>query len=169
MEILKRISDLFDQIGNAASVLGLLVSLVGFWITIRSVTTAKKAAQQAELAARQAKEKILKQGALANFSAALSVMEEVIRLHRQKAWENSLDRHSELRRMLAELKEAAVGLTVEQQTQVQAVILQFSTIEKQIERHVSDGKPEPAIARLNEIVKRQIANVQGISITLRNS
>ncbi|HEY4832014.1 MAG TPA: hypothetical protein VIH61_05580 [Waddliaceae bacterium] len=46
----------------------------------------------------QAKAKILKQGTLVNFSSAVSVMEEIIRLQRKKNWDYVLDRHSELAR-----------------------------------------------------------------------
>jgi hypothetical protein len=169
LQIVSAFSNFCDSYGNIASVSGLLVSLVGFWITILSVVTAKQAAQNAETAARQAKEKVFKQGTLANFSSAIAVMEELIRLQRKKEWSNSLDRHSELRRILVELKDGGSCLTSEQQTIVQGVIEQFNGIERLIEKHVSDGKPEPQSAKINEVVKNQISKMQGVSITLKNN
>jgi hypothetical protein len=107
---LQPLRDFCDSWGNVASVLGLFVFLIGFWFAIRGITTAKRAAQQAEVAAKQAKDRVLSQGTLAHFSSAIAVMEEIIRLHRKKEWENALDRHSELRRLLVELKDGGVGV-----------------------------------------------------------
>lgn len=167
--ILQPIREFCDSWGNVASVLGLFVSLVGFWFAIKGITTAKRAAQQAEAAAKQAKDRVLSQGTLAHFSSAIAVMEEIIRLQRKKEWENALDRHSELRRLLVELKDGGVGITPEQAITIQGSIEQFKTIEGQIEKKVSADKPEPNAARINGIVKDQITKVQGIAITLKNS
>jgi hypothetical protein len=162
-------SDFCNSWGNFASVAGLLVSVLGFWFTIWGVLRAKRAAEQAADAARQAKAKILKQGSLLNFSAAISVMDEIIRLQRKKDWDSALGRHSELRRILVELKEGSDGLTTEQKTAIQGSVEQFKIIENQIERHFSSGKPEPDIAKINRIVGAQITKVQEIAITLKNN
>jgi hypothetical protein len=167
--ILQPFRDFCDSWGNVASVLGLLVSLFGFWFAIRGITSAKRAAQQAEAAARQAKDKVLSQGTLAHFSSAIAVMEETIRLQRKKEWANALDRHSELRRLLVELKDGWSGITTEQATIIQGCIEQFKTIEGQIEKTVSASKPEPNAARINGVIKDQITKVQGIAIALKNS
>jgi hypothetical protein len=147
----------------------LLVSLFGFWFAIRGITSAKRAAQQAEAAAKQAKDKVLSQGTLAHFSSAIAVMEETIRLQRKKEWANALDRHSELRRLLVELKDGWSGITNEQATIIQGCIEQFKTIEGQIEKTVSAAKPEPNAARINGVIKDQITKVQGIAISLKNN
>lgn len=111
----------------------------------------------------------MSQGTLAHFSSAIAVMEEIIRLQRKKEWENALDRHSELRRLLIELKDGSVGLSSEQSIIIQGAIEQFKTIEAQIEKKVSSDKPEPNAARINGVVKEQITKVQGIAISLKNS
>jgi len=56
-----------DRWGNFASVTGLLVSVVGFALTIKTIITAKDAANRAESAANAAKERILKSEAASNF------------------------------------------------------------------------------------------------------
>jgi hypothetical protein len=167
--ILQPFRDFCNSWGNVASVLGLLVSLLGFWFAIRGITSAKRAAQQAEVAARQAKDKVLSQGTLAHFSSAIAVMEETIRLQRKKDWSNALDRHSELRRLLVELKDGWSGITTEQAIIIQGCIEQFKTIEGQIEKTVSAAKPEPNAARINGVIKDQITKVQGIAISLKNN
>ena len=149
----KQIVDACGPWGSFASVLGLLVSVVGFIITIKSVFTAKKASQQAERAAKQATEKLLRQGTLANFSSSIEVMEQIILLHRKKEWESALEHHSRLRRLLVELKGAAVGFTGEQQVAIQSAVEQFKTIELQIEKAVSTNR-EPNGIKFNSIVIR---------------
>ena len=134
----KTISDLCNSWGSFASVAGLLISLLGFGITIWGVRRAKKAAEQAADAARQAKAKILTQGTLANFSSAIAVMEEIVRLQRKKEWEFVLDRHSELGRILVELKDGSGGLTPEQQTVIQGRVEQEPNIESAWNCHNSE-------------------------------
>src|SRR6266542_1433868 len=124
-QLSKSLSDFVNSWGNFASVTGLLISLIGFCVTIWGVLRVKKSAELAATAAKQAKEKILKQGTLTNFSSAIAIMEEIIRLHRKKEWDIALDRHSELRRILVELKDGGGGITMDQQTTIQGTIQQF--------------------------------------------
>jgi hypothetical protein len=166
MEIIKKFTDFCESTGNAASVLGLLVSLLGFWFTIKSVITARKAAQQAALAAKQARDKVLRYGTMASFSSAIAVMEELVRLYRKREWQLALDRHSELRRLLIELKTDSTSLTSEQQTIIQGAVEQFNTIEGSIEKFNFAGKPEPNVARINGVIKDQITNVHSIATSL---
>jgi hypothetical protein len=167
--ISKAIGDFCDLWANRATVAGLLLSVFGFGFTIWGILRTKKAAERAVEAANQTKEKILKQGTLANFSSAIAMMEEIIRVQRKKEWGVSLDRYSELRRVLVELRDGSGGLTQEHQIVIQGTVEQFKTIEKQIDRHVSSGKPEPDIAKINGVVTNQIMKVHGIAINLKNS
>jgi len=166
---MKIINDFCNSWGNVASVAGLLISLIGFIITIFVSLRAKRAAELASLAAEQAKAKILKQGTLFNFSSALAVMEDLVRLNRDKDWESILDRHSELGRILVELKDGSEGLSEEQLAIIQGCVQQLKIIENQIENHFSAGKPEPDIARMNRIVKNQITKLHGIATMLKNN
>jgi hypothetical protein len=149
--------------GNFASVAGLLVSLFGFYWTIRSVTTARRAARQAEIAANAARESILKSGAVAKFSEAIGLMEEVKRLQRKKEWGVLLDRYAELRRVLIELKSEAIGLEAEEQGTLGGVIAQLNTIEKKVDEALTGGKVGPDIVKINAIVSKQIVKVHELS------
>src|SRR5580698_10532436 len=109
------IIDFCNAWGNVASVAGLLIAVIGFGLTIWGVLSAKSSAEQAKIAALQAKEKILRQGTLTDFSSAIGIMEEIIRMHRRKEWEFVLERHTELEKILVELRNGSIGLTEEQQ------------------------------------------------------
>ena len=154
--------------GDSASVLGLFISLIGFGITIVGVLRAKRAADLAKEAANRATEKILKQGTLYNFSSAIALMENMLSYYRSKDWANAIARQSELRRILVELKDGGGGITDEQQTTIQGTLQHLIDIGKLIDRHVSDGKPEPNVSRFTEIVSGQIVKMHEISVNLKN-
>ena len=153
--------------GNLASVAGLLVSLVGFYFTIRSVKTARQAARDAEVAAKQAKESILSSGAVAKFSVAIGLMEDIKSFQREKKWEILLDRYAQLRRLTIELQNEAVGLTEQDRTILGSVLVQLNDIEKKVEETYSAGKATPDIAKMNGIVSAQIVKVHELSTRFR--
>src|SRR5437764_299077 len=59
--------------GDYASVLGLLISVIGFGITIRNVRKSKQAAFAAELAARKTFDSVIRSQAIVDLSTALSI------------------------------------------------------------------------------------------------
>jgi divalent metal cation (Fe/Co/Zn/Cd) transporter len=63
--------------GDIASILGLLVALIGFAITIWNVRASRAAAIRAEEAANQARRAIRFFDAVAEISTAIAAMEEV--------------------------------------------------------------------------------------------
>jgi divalent metal cation (Fe/Co/Zn/Cd) transporter len=73
----------FDRWGNFSSVVGLVVSLIGFVWTLIIVWKSKTAAQKAEEAASTMKEVLLKSESLTNCSAAISIIEEIRTFHRE--------------------------------------------------------------------------------------
>lgn len=92
---------LADHWGDLASVVRLVISVVGLAITIwvsfkakKAAETAKTAAEQARDAARQVKDRIATLDTLADASAAIAIMEEIKRLQRSGAWPIALDRCS---------------------------------------------------------------------------
>ena len=163
----KTIHDICDPIGNIASVAGLLVSVIGFWVTIKSAVTAKSAARGAESAAKDAKDSILKTGAVAKFSIAVALMEEIKSLQRRKEWGTLLDRYAQARRVLTELKGEAIGLTEEHLGVLGSVMVQIDDLEKKVDKTHCAGKPPPDVVKMNEIVSTQIGKVLELSTKFR--
>lgn len=157
------ILDFCAPVGNFASVAGLLVSVLGFCFTIWAVMTAKAAARRAECAAIAARDNILKSGAIAKFSCAISLMEEIKRLQRRTEWGVLLDRYAELRRVLIELQSEAVGLAEEQQGLLGGVISQFGVIEKKVEKLYAGEKAVFNVGTINGLVSKQIGKVLELS------
>jgi hypothetical protein len=149
------------------SLLGLVVSVVGFILTVAQVRQAKTAAEAAAHAARKARAAILKSDLLVNCSTVLSVFEELKRLHRGSAWPIALDRYSALHQILMGLKADPGVLTEEQRTLLAGVTEQVVAMERKIEKCLATGKP-PSSVRLNQIVVDQMQHVFAIQTSVKS-
>src|SRR5712691_1013913 len=77
-ELLEQISK--RHLGDAASIIGLLVALIGFSFTLFGVWRSKKAAEMAQEEVRSVKQAIARSSTIADFSAAVTTMNEIKRL-----------------------------------------------------------------------------------------
>ncbi|QDU36538.1 hypothetical protein Mal4_08250 [Maioricimonas rarisocia] len=78
--------------GDTASVIGLVVSLVGFAIAIRQASAARTAAQRAEAAANRVRSTIYGFDLLQNLTALTQILSEIVTLHRHSAWQAVVER-----------------------------------------------------------------------------
>jgi hypothetical protein len=80
---------------------GDMASALGFALTIWFAWSAKTAAEQARAAANEVRDRISRFDTLAELSAAITIIEEIMRLQRTQAWvivwDIVLDRHAVLR------------------------------------------------------------------------
>lgn len=153
-EYLKYISD--NGLGDLASIAGLLLAIVGFGFTLYGVKRSRSAAESASTAAKEAKDAILRTETISNFSSAVTVMEEVKRLHRAEAWEIMPDRYSFLRKSLISIMSTHDDLTDEHRTLIQSAVVQFRELESSVETYLANKKSSPNSAKLNKIVTAQI-------------
>ena len=149
---------------------GDLATIVGLALTIWVAFQAKKAAEQARDAAQQVKERIASLDTLADVSAAITIMDEIRRLHRLGAWPLLLDRYSILRRHLIRVEKMNADLTEAQRKQISRAIGQFRIIEMKVESAVS--RPEEILvdsAALNRIVSGQVDALEKIMIAIKQA
>ena len=165
METLTKL--LKDHWGDIASVVGVVVSLVGFAVTIWGVLTSKSAAQRAESAANAARRSILRSDSLMELSASVTMMEEIKRLHRASAWSVLPDRYSLLKSHLVSIRTSNTTFAADHQASLQSAIQHFGDMEKRIEKTISGKSGAPNVATLNEIVSAQINKVNEILAVLR--
>ncbi len=88
------------SIGNIASILSLLIGVVGFTFTLRNVWKSMKAAEKAEKAVENVQKEIRKMDTISEFSAAIATMEEIKRHQRESTWNILPERYSSLRKTL---------------------------------------------------------------------
>jgi hypothetical protein len=112
--------DWLDQTraGDIASIVGLLIAMIGFAVTIRNVRASKAAALRAEEAANQARSAIRFFDVVAEISTAIAAMEEIRRLHRDAAWPILPDRYNALRKSLVTIRGSDLQLSEEQEARI---------------------------------------------------
>ncbi|NQD80919.1 hypothetical protein HP436_12105 [Pseudomonas sp. CrR14] len=136
---------------------GLLITMAGFAITIYQLWKTRAAAESATFAAKEARRIVFQAGVIANFSSAVTAMEELKRLQRAGAWEIMPDRYSSLRKMLISIIGADNSMTDQHRKLVQSSISQFREIEGLIEEFISSNKDNPPDpAKLNKIITQQL-------------
>lgn len=152
--ILKFIGDY--RLGDFASLLGLIISFVGFGLTLFQLHRTKAVAEAAKEAANQTQEKLRNLDTVMDFSSVITMMDEIKRHHRGNNWIILPDRYSELRTKLVAIKITHSNLTNEQQSVLQNAILQFKTMEVTVEKALSKNSIPTNFAKFNDIVSTEI-------------
>jgi len=153
--------------GDIASLLGLLVALIGFAVTIWNVRASRAAALRAEEAANQARHAIRFFDVVAEISTAIAAMEEIRRLHRDAAWPILPDRYSMLRKSLISIGRSGVALSDDQQTLLQAAIKFLADIERRVDGALEQGQSPERFARWNQATSEHIMELHGLLMELK--
>jgi len=125
--------------GDWASAIGLIMTVIGFCLTLVGVWRSKSAAEKAKQAVIEVQQDIRRIDTVAELSAAISAMNEIKALQRKAAWEILPDRYSALRKALITVRSANVAaLTENQQTRFQQTITLSSSRERNLEPYI-DG------------------------------
>jgi hypothetical protein len=149
-----------EQWGNLASVLGLLVGLIGFSLTIWNVVKSKKAAQTAKEAVDEVRERIRAFNTVADLAQAVAILEEIKRLQRARQWRVVLDRYATLRKYIIQIGVQHPLLTPERRSVLTGTTRQLLEIEKGLEKDVDrDDCANTDAAKLNQVISRQVDQV----------
>jgi hypothetical protein len=126
---------------------GDLASVLGFALTIWFAWLAKSAADQARAAAEQVREQLSRFDTIAELSAAITIIEEIMRLQRTQAWDIVwdivLDRHSILRGHLVRSQAGIDGEAL--RSAVRGAVSHFRIMVEEIER----ARTEPQQSKLD--------------------
>jgi hypothetical protein len=133
----------------------LVVTFVGFGLTIAAAVIAARAANGAKTA-------IIRSQTLSDFGAAIIMMEEIKRLHRIQAWSIVPERYSALRAILISIRTSNPNLPSDQLAALQTAIKNFSDFEGTVERSISANKAMPNPAKFNSIVSAQVDRLNEI-------
>ncbi len=146
------------RVGDLASVIGVVISVVGFIVTILGVFKSKSAAERAAKAADDTRDSIRLLDTVVDFSAAISILEEIKRMHRQRSWSLLPDRYASIRKLLISLRSSGETLTDAQSAIIQNALVNLRAIENQVERSLenADGlKP----AKFNALISDDVDNL----------
>ncbi len=167
LETLLKFMDSY-KLGDFASILGLIISLFGFGVTIFAVFRSKEAAERAAAVVETVRKDLRKSETVADFASALAVMAEIKRLHRQHSLQLLPDRYSSLRKSLISIRSSNPILTDSDKKIIQSSITQFSSIELRIDEHLlKNASTDLNFSKINGIVSKQIDKIQEVLIRLR--
>lgn len=142
--------------GNIASVLGLLVSIVGLGFSVWAVYAARGAKLAAESAAESVRARLSLFGILESLSLALAQMQELKLLQRTQDWAQVLSRYANLRVSLARICAGPVALDEREQSILSDARSALAANENRVDRALLSGKQPADPAKLNEIVSSHI-------------
>nr|CDQ33967.1 hypothetical protein BN993_03418 [Virgibacillus halodenitrificans] len=178
MALFSRINEwvVSNSIGDYSSVIGLLISLVGFAITICVAISSRNAAQQAREAVKSVKFNLRRGETVSDFSSALATMDEIKRVHRAEyiQYELLAERYSELRKLLVVIKSENPVITEDDNILIQDAITQLGAFERLIDDELSLGnrgrEANPAIKapKHNKLLLLHIDNIHTILVRLKN-
>ena len=154
-------------IGDIASIVGVLIALVGFGITIRNVGKSREAADRAEIAANKALERVRYVDTVQNLSKAISIIEEIQRLNRAEEWKVLLDRHLVFRSILTEIRGTSTKLRDDHKAIVQDGITHSSSMSNKIEIALDQEISPAGVPRMNKILSEQVKNLGDILAEMR--
>lgn len=147
-----------NRIGDLTGVGGIVISLIGFTVTVIGVVRSRSAAERAELAAKQTMQSMRLLDTVVEFSAAITALEEIKRLHREANWPLLPDRYAHIRKLLANLRTAQVELSDDQKTTVQQALANLRQIEDLVERSLKN-QSQLNVARFNRLLSDDIENL----------
>lgn len=150
--------------GDVASVIGVLVSLVGFAITIYALLRSKSAAEQAALAVDEVREKIGLREAIADLSSVVNEVDEIKQIHRAEVWSILPPRYTAVKRHLAAIQIANSNLSRREKGAIQGVIQQFTELEHIIEAALAAKRPPEDTPSLNAVVSQQADKLHTILV-----
>ena len=162
---------LSDAVGTfALNNWGNFTTILGFIVTILTLLRTKKAAVAARQAAEVTKAQLSRVNTITEFSSAIAIMDEIKRLHRARAWDLVPDRYSVLRRLLASIQTLNPDLTDEQKTILGGAVVQFRTMEHQVETARATNRfTELNLARFNRIVTEQLDELDRVMLSIRQA
>jgi hypothetical protein len=154
--------------GDVASVVGLAVGVVGFIITIYNVQRSRKAATEAEVAAKSALAAAMTLDIVGDLSAAMTMLEEIKTLHRAGYWHVVPDRYASVRRLLSSILAGSPDRSEDHRTVLVSVIGQLATAESLVERALPANGNGLNVPRLNELISKQADKLNELLVSFRS-
>ncbi|QQS36833.1 MAG: hypothetical protein IPM56_02415 [Ignavibacteriales bacterium] len=167
MESLKILLEKYS-LGDLASIFGLIITIIGFVITFIKVRQSKNAAELAQVISLKLREDLQRTDTVIEFSAAIISMDEIKRLHRQRAWEILPERYTSLRKSLISIKSSNDKLSIEQMRKLQSAIQNLKSIEEQVDFAIIHKKEPDNVDKLNKIIALQADKLTEVLIEIRN-
>jgi hypothetical protein len=164
-----------STIADWAGIIGIPFALIGLRLAFKeaqraahAARAAKSASEAAVTAVQRFREDLTLINNVAEFTKALSMMDEMKRFMRHSAFVPLPDRLSETRKLLISIRLNTPGLSEDEQAIFQNTILNFQGLEKRIDRYLLKEIELKDIAAINEQVSADIDALQEILSAIRS-
>ena len=156
-----------NHVGDLSGVLGIVISIVGFGVTVAGVVRSQRAAEAAATAARETRDSVRLLDTVVEFSAAIAALEELKRLHREANWQILPDRYAHIRKLLATLRTTPILLTPVQKRVITQALINLRKMEDLVERHLKKSSNLDG-AKLNRTITDDIDSLLGVFNDLKS-
>jgi len=150
--------------GDYASVIGVVIALIGFYITVRKIRRSSSAAEEASKTVKKLREDSIRMDLVAESSTALGLMDQIKFLHRQNEWPLLPDKYTALRKALISVKSIDADLTEEQNSIIQGAVVIIRRMESKVEMALQTDPAKLDVANLNTVISKQMDALQTVLI-----
>lgn len=150
------------HLASLADVSGLILTIIGFSITIWNV-------RKSRFAAEEMRKQIYRIDTIAELSLIVSGMEEIKNLMRMRALQHLPFRFGTLRTRLVTIRAQSTALSDEDKSLIQGAITQFLAMERKIDRAIELGAEPTAWARDNSIISEHLDKVHALLTRLKTT
>lgn len=158
-----------NGIGDYASIIGIIITIVGFGVTLFQVYRSKSASLQAKDSVEQFQKDVLKYKTVSDLSEIIAIVNEIKELNRQHEWKLLIYQYSDLKRKLIETRRTNVELSKFQNQKIQDMIFIISDIGDKVEDIVNKklNVDEFNVTKINRIISDRADGLYEILIELK--
>jgi hypothetical protein len=139
---------LTDNWGSLASVVGVVVSVVGLSLVVLQASRARSAAEAAEVATVETRGAIGSILAVVDLERAIALVQRIKALHQIDKLEAALEHYQTLRYMLADIQTRHLGLTDQERDKLGEAVPQITAIENRVRETLGTGLPPVEVSRV---------------------
>lgn len=159
-----------NDLGDVASVVGIVITIIGFGVTLWQVYRSKSASLQAKESVEHFQKEVLKYKTVSDLSETISMVNEIKELNRQSEWKLLLHRYSDLKRRFIDIKQSNIEFTKFQNQNIQDMIFAIDDICDIVENIVNKNVQEDEfdITKINRIITKHADGIFGILIKIKS-
>lgn len=154
------------RLGDIASLLGLVLAIVGFAITITAALRATKAAKAAQHDVNRAREELRTFYSATKLAIVISRLIALKKAHRRREWGGLPDQYAELRHDLIVIRHRLPNMNDTDASVLQAGISMLKALENDVEKHLEADTEPSKIASMNRRVADQLDEMQRVLAAL---
>lgn len=149
-----------NRVGDFASIAGVIISVIGFVLTVYNVVRSREAAELAQRAAQSTRDSIETFETVIDLSSVIGMLEETKRAHRNHQWAALPDRYAILRKTLIAVRQSH-KLSDRQAAVLQGAIANLRDMEQAVERLLPDV-PKDTYPKFNALLSENIDELTGV-------